>query len=80
MVMDFDQDWSINFWMIQKQMSSHGSLRRSVIMPVYSIKLTETYADPGTLEFLRSNLRLPMPQLEGTNRFEFREDVDMDNF
>ena len=73
--MDFDSDWSINFWMVSKKMSSHGSLRRSVEIPVYSINLTETYADPELLEFLRFNLRMPLLKLEKTNSFALKEEV-----
>ncbi len=32
------------------------------------------------IEFLRYNLRIPLPQLKGTDTFELRDDIEVEGF
>ena len=63
LVMDYDAEWTIKFWFINKKQSSHGSLRRSVDFPLYRVSLSCQYLT-GAQQFLTDHFEVSLKPIE----------------
>ncbi len=70
--MDYDPDWSINFWMINKKFAKHCSVRRSVDMYVYNLNLTKDTCSPQIQQFITHNTNIQLLPITAKHKYRYR--------
>ena len=77
LVMDYDAEWTIKFWFVNKKQSSHGSLRRSVDFPLYRVSLS-CQALTGAQQFLTDHFQVNLKPIQVTSNEEEYDRQDRD--